>query len=120
MIVRGVVTRGRGIAKEVFGVPTANLVFNVTPNIAAGVYAGFVSIASHQKNTFPVAICIGADGGTKFEVHIFDFDGDLVGTTLDVEVLDRVSDIVPWESEEQMREKIQNDLETVQKFLQNE
>ena len=117
MTVHGIVVKGSGTAGKVFSVPTANLVFDVAPNIAAGVYAGLVSIASHKKNALPAAICVGADGKNKFEVHILDFDGNLVGTTLDVEVLDRVSDIVPWESEEQMRKKIQNDLVIVRNFI---
>ncbi|MBI1907965.1 riboflavin kinase [Candidatus Uhrbacteria bacterium] len=114
MIVRGTVVRGQGLAGKMFGTPTANLALEAPLGIPAGVYIGRTS---YKGTALPSIICYGADGLKKFEVHILNADLELMGETLAVEIGDKVSDLIPWESEEVMRKKIYDDIAKAQVLL---
>lgn len=113
MIIRGTVVKGEGIAGKLFGTPTANLVVENAPDLEAGVYAGTAMV---DGNTHAAAIYF-ADPKKKIEVHLLDFTGNLVGKTLDVDIGERVSGHVAWESEDQMRDKILDDIRRVRAVL---
>lgn len=104
----GNVIRGNGIAGSVYGIPTANLSLISRPDIAPGVYAG---LAHWGDRIFQSVICFDADGQGKFEVHLFDFTGDLYGTRLSVDVQSKISNLIPWTTQEAMQQKILNDIE---------
>lgn len=112
MMVSGIVEKGRGEAGPVFGLPTANI--TVGGWFRPGIYSGKVTVGD---KTYGAAICYGAMKD-KLEAHLLDFSGDLYGQTITVEILDKVSDIDPMISVEQMRDKIQKDLKKVKLCLQ--
>lgn len=114
MIVRGTVVRGKGQAGKIFGTPTANLELAAPLSIPIGVYIGRTS---YKGSALPSVICYGSDGDNKFEVHLIGVDMNLLGETLSVEIGDKVSDLVPWESEEKMRAKIYSDIQKAQALL---
>ena len=107
--VEGVVVQGDRRGKEL-GFPTANLGVQgdllVPPD---GVYAG--SARGH-----PAAVSIGTNphfGGTerRVEAHLLDFDGDLYGDRLVVELWERLRDQASFESETDLVAAIADDVE---------
>lgn len=82
------------------GFPTANLRFDYTPAMPSlGIYAGRVTLADPQVGpAHPSLVSIGtrptfhAGGAVLVEVHLLDFDGDLYGTELGVELVARLRD----------------------------
>jgi riboflavin kinase/FMN adenylyltransferase len=92
------------------GYPTANL--RLEPDLACpqyGIYAGFG--LGHRA-----AISIGTNphyGGTerRIEPYLLDFDGDLYGRRLVVELWERLRDEAVFESEEALVEQIARDVE---------
>ena len=92
------------------GYPTANL--RLEPDLACpryGIYAGFG--LGHRA-----AISIGTNphyGGTerRIEPYLLDFDGDLYGKRLVVELWERLRDEAVFESEAELVEQIARDVE---------
>lgn len=114
MMIRGTIVKGLGIAGRELGFPTANIAPSMMVVIPDGVYAGRMTVGDA---TYRAAICIGADGKKKIEAHLLDFSGDIVGETVELNVLERVNDLVPWESVEQMKKKIADDITAVARLL---
>lgn len=117
--INGTVAHGDGRGRTI-GFPTANLedIDEVIPS--PGVYAG---IASTENVDHPAAIHIGksptfgSGEATKVEVHLIDFDGDLYGQSLRVELIDRVRDIVRFESAQALAKQLQKDIQSAQQML---
>jgi riboflavin kinase/FMN adenylyltransferase len=97
------------------GYPTANLF--VDPSVLVpgyGIYAGFahaVGVESHRA-----AISIGLNphyGGEerRIEPHLLDFEGDLYGRRLLVELWERLRDEQVFESEQELIDQIARDVE---------
>ena len=107
--VEGIVVHGdhRGAT---LGFPTANLA--VPPDLlvpALGIYAG--AALGHRA-----AISIGTNphyGGTerRVEAHLLDFDGDLYGQRLVLELWERLRDEAAFGSEAELVEAIERDVE---------
>lgn len=102
---------GKGEAGSVYGAPTLNLaqpIFGFD-----GVYAGLVHTGESEMQA---AVCIGAQPG-KCEFHALtnnlpEMNGEIILT-----LLARVSRLTPWESEDQMREKIHSDIVLVRRYF---
>jgi riboflavin kinase/FMN adenylyltransferase len=96
------------------GYPTANL--RLEPDLACpryGIYAGFG--LGHRA-----AISIGTNphyGGTerRIEPYLLDFDGDLYGKRLVVELWERLRDEAVFDSEAALVEQIARDVEATQR-----
>lgn len=106
--------RGRTI-----GVPTANLGQIKTVLPPAGVYAGLATIAG---TTYAAAINIGpnptfADFNTKVEVHLIQFEGDLYGESLSVGLIDRLRDVRPFASVEELLDQVRLDIATARDLV---
>jgi riboflavin kinase/FMN adenylyltransferase len=110
----GQVVRGQGFAMLAFGLPTANLELVEAVTLEPGVYAAYSYVGSDRYNS---VVYIGPQGSEKFEVHLFDFSGDLYEQTLEVEILTMVSQHVPWESEEQMKAKVAADVQKARDYF---
>ena len=113
----GNVIHGDGFAGEGYGIPTANLSLLERPDLAPGVYAGY---ATWGDKHFESLICFDADRHGKFEVHLFDFTGNLYDTRLSVDVRSKLSDLVPWTGEEAMRKKVGNDVNRARAFFESQ
>ncbi len=80
------------------GYPTANLRFDYTPALPPlGVYTGRVSVPERGVGPgHPALVSIGTrptfhDAGQLLvEVHLLDYDGDLYGAALELELLHRL------------------------------
>jgi riboflavin kinase / FMN adenylyltransferase len=95
----GIVVAGDRRGREL-GFPTANLQFGYRPAMPLlGIYAGRVTKAGTSVAAgHPSLISIGTrptfheDAGVLAEVHLLDFDGDLYGEQMGVELLARLRD----------------------------
>ncbi len=115
MIVRGTVIKGQGVAGSIFGVPTANLELEQSLTLPAGVYLGRTS---YQGTAYPSVICYGASAdGQKFEVHLLNTNLELVGQTLNVELGDKVSDLITESNVDVLRAKILDDVQKAKNIL---
>ncbi len=99
--------RGRSI-----GFPTANLTAVKTLIPPDGVYAG---IGHVQGRPFPAAVHIGpnptfGEAQRKLEVHLVGFEGELYGSRLDVDLLERLRAIRRFENVETLKQQLQEDV----------
>ncbi len=80
------------------GFPTANLEFDYLPALPAlGIYLGTVAVPDRQLGpAHPALVSVGVrptfheHGRVLVEVYLLDWDGDLYGTRLQVQVLERL------------------------------
>lgn len=110
----GIVGRGAERGREL-GFPTANLmeVTNLVPG--DGVYAGMTTAAG---TGFPAAVNIGpnptfGESARKIEVHLLDFQGDLYGTPLNVDLFQRIRDVRKFASVDDLKTQLRQDLAKV-------
>ena len=107
--------RGRGL-----GFPTANLRFDYTPAMPSlGIYAGRVVPAVRGvSGGQPALISVGTrptfhtGGEVLAEVHLLDWDGDLYGERLGVELVARLRDERRFDGVEALVEQMRRDAET--------
>jgi riboflavin kinase/FMN adenylyltransferase len=105
----GIVVHGEGRGR-LLGFPTANL--DSIPHLLVpelGIYAG--AVLGHRA-----AISIGTNptyGGTerRVEAHLLDFDGDLYGQRLVVELWERLRDEAAYSSEAELIAAIEQDVQ---------
>ncbi len=101
------VVRGDGVSGPIYHLPTANFAFKERLPLQDGVYAGRVTVEGER---YHAVIVYGVGEPPKFEAHLFDFDGDLVGKVLGVSIEKKLSELIPWVSVERMRQKILHDV----------
>ncbi len=107
---------GRGIK---LGFPTANIETQKELLPPAGIYAAFVEV---EQKRYMAALNIGAkptfaDYTFTFEVHLLDYDGDLRGKRLNTEFVEKLRDIVKFDSPEMLKKQIAADVEKVREIL---
>lgn len=113
---KGRVKKGLHIGRKL-GYPTANLAFEQGTVPASGVYA---ARALHNYRHYYAAVVIGTryEGDQPLlEVHLLDFKGDLYGEMLEVEILEKVSEIGKLEHHLLVK-KIEEDIRKVRAYLQ--
>ncbi len=116
--VTGVVEAGarRGRA---LGFPTANLTAVETLLPANGVYAGRVEL---DERTHPAAVHLGpnptfAEDVQKLEVHVLDYQGDLYGQTLSVDLIAHIRDTMHFTDVTALQTQLTNDLSAVRQIV---
>jgi riboflavin kinase/FMN adenylyltransferase len=103
------------------GYPTANLAVDPTLLVPRyGIYAG--SALGPDREQHRAAISIGTNphyGGEerRIEPHLLDFEGDLYGRRLVVELWQRLRDEQVFESEQALVEQISRDVESTRKAV---
>jgi riboflavin kinase/FMN adenylyltransferase len=112
--ISGTVIRGAERGRTI-GFRTANLegVRTVLPR--DGVYAGRAQVGG---TWYAAGINLGpnptfADQERKLEAHLLDYAGDLYGSRIDVEFIDRLRDTVRFESVETLTAQLKQDMERV-------
>jgi len=117
----GLVTDGLKKGRTI-GFPTANLDLDanyVFPK--EGVYMGYAYIANKKRKAL---ICISTHPTINqlldpiVEVHILDFDENIYGLTIYVDLIDFIRDIFEFKDLEELREQIEKDREKVKNTLQ--
>lgn len=116
--VAGIVVSGHGRGVEL-GFPTANLKPEKELLPEPGIYAAF---ASGEGNRYRAALNIGekptfADYTFTFEAHLLDFSGDLRGKRLDIHFVEKLRDIIKFDSPEKLKKQIAADIEKTRTVL---
>jgi len=111
-VLRGQVIKGFQRGRTI-GVPTANLDCGDQLIPAEGVYVGRSTI---DGTTHAAAISIGTmptfgENQPQVEVHLIDFNGDLYGQTLDVEILDWLRDQWKFSGVDALKRKMDQDIQ---------
>ena len=115
----GIVVKGDGLATDT-GFPTANIDCKLKSGaqVTTGVFAAQATIDNQKYNS---ALIITPKGNSyKFEVHVLDFKADLYGKYLEVDLIQKVSEIENYDSNEELLEKIKNDINMVKQVFAGE
>ena len=107
MKLKGKVVKGAGL-----GFKTANLSINKSFELADGVYFAKVNYDGQEYQAIAI-MGIRQD----IEVYLLDFEGDLYDQILEVEVLEKIRDLVQYNTEEGLRQKIEEDVEKAKKYF---
>ena len=117
----GEVTKGKQIGRQI-GFPTANLTLpeqKLMP--ACGVYAVWVTMPDHSKRGG--MLCIGhrptveQNGEISVEVHIFDFNGNLYGTSISIDFIEKLRDERHFDSLEELQKQLMLDAALAQETI---
>lgn len=120
----GVVVRGRQLGRTI-GVPTANILPQegklYPPN---GVYASRIHIEMKDRHVSEDPFrawkgitnigdnpTVNDEGNITIESHIFDFDGDIYGAVIHVELIERVRGERRFDSVEELAEQMRADMD---------
>lgn len=111
----GNIVKGDGKGKG-FGYPTANLdCKKIDVRFSEGIYAAHATLERSEHR----AALIIRENPWKVEVHLLDFpDTDIYGKVLAVEPHQKVSSIEPYESVEELKKKIHDDIQAVRAVLE--
>lgn len=116
--VQGIISRGYRRGTEVIGYPTANIESEkVIP--AIGVYAIIAQLdGKWHQGVINIGYC-PTFGNEKItaEVHLLDFHGDIYGKDMEVFFIDRIRDELHFDSPEQLREQIEQDITQARAIL---
>lgn len=118
--VRGTVVRGAGRGRTI-GIPTINLepldprkllppdgVYAVTTTIGESTYGGMMN--QGPRPTF-------GEQGRTLEIHLFDFDGELYGATVNVAWVKRLRDVQAFPSREALVAQLERDRQAARAAL---
>lgn len=113
MRLSGIIIHGEKIGRTL-GYPTANIDVAREEGLHAGVYASWVII---EEKKYKGALVI-ADAPWKVEVHIIDMPPkDMYGSSITIEVKERISDIVAFPTVDALKRKIEEDIDAIKKIL---
>lgn len=109
----GVVTKGKGLGKDL-NFPTANIRIEEPYKLIPkdGVYLVQSEIGGHQtygmmnigKNP-----TVSQDNQTHIEVHFFDYEGDLYGKALKIELLDHLRSEIKFPNVDALKAQLKKD-----------
>jgi riboflavin kinase/FMN adenylyltransferase len=113
----GTVTQGAKRGRTL-GFPTANLDNIETLIPTDGVYAGVIQRAGRS---YPAAVNIGPNptfGETrrKIEAHLVDYEGELYGEQIDVDLFDHIRANVQFANAEELKKQLNEDIATVRRL----
>ncbi len=111
-LIRGVVESGRKLGRTL-GFPTANVAIDPALHIKIGVYISRVKIESVWHSAVTNVGTNPTVGGNSLrsESHIFNYNGDLYGTTISVELGVMLRSEMKFDSIEALKRQIELDVE---------
>jgi riboflavin kinase/FMN adenylyltransferase len=120
----GVVVEGDHRGREL-GFPTANLAFDYVPAMPPrGIYTGLVSVPERGVGPgHPALVSIGVrptfhdEGRLLVEVYLLDYDGDLYGATLELELRHRLRDEQRFEDADALVTQMRRDEADARRLL---
>lgn len=117
--IRGRVTHGNKLGRTL-GFPTANLLLHRQVSPLQGVYAVQVDTPNGRFNGIANVGNRPTINGTKalLEVHLFDFNGDLYGKTIDVVFQYKVRDEIKFPGVDALQAQIAQDVAAVYAYFQ--
>lgn len=119
MKIKGIVEKGLGLGKSEF-VPTLNLMLGEEPvGLEFGVYVCRVLIEGEvYGGVMHYGIRSSVDNLITFEVNVFEFEKQIYGEEVEVEVLDKLREIVKFDSFEELKVQILKDVNSAKKILE--
>ena len=116
--VSGVVVGGQQLGRTL-GVPTANLALPPTNRLAFGVYAVRARLGERRLNgvaSFGVRPTVDS-GAPLLETFLFDFNADIYGQTLEVEIVARIRPELKFDGLEALKAAMQSDIAAARALL---
>lgn len=119
----GVVAKGKGLGRQL-NYPTANIQiaedYKLIPKQGA-----YIVSSKINDNTFFGMMNIGTNPTVNgrqqtIEVHFFDFDADIYGETIQIDLLQRIRDEQKFESVEALKTQLSLDKQTALHFISNQ
>jgi riboflavin kinase/FMN adenylyltransferase len=115
--------RGRSL-----GFPTANLAFDYVPAMPAlGIYVGQVAVPERAVGpAHPALVSVGVrptfhdEGTVLVEAHLLDFDGDLYGAGLQLDLLERLRDERRFDDAAALVAQMKRDEANARDYLRND
>ncbi|HAZ16349.1 MAG: hypothetical protein A3H59_02915 [Candidatus Jacksonbacteria bacterium RIFCSPLOWO2_02_FULL_43_9] len=117
--IKGEVVRGAGRGKHL-GIPTMNIQYQDIPNIQHGIYVCRICIDDVWRGAvmhFGPVLMFEPDTVTC-EVHVFDFDQNVVGKDVEVEVVSYIRPIKMFDSIRLLIDAIENDCRVARLYFQ--
>jgi riboflavin kinase/FMN adenylyltransferase len=116
--INGIVVSGKGGGRKI-GYPTANLKIIDDSTPPAGVYACWVQLENGQKvpGILISGVWLEANGNLSEEVYLLDFNGDLYGQELSVEVIDKIRELVKISTAIDLVKLIESDIGLTRRIL---
>lgn len=121
--VDGEVIKGAGRGSRILGYPTANFVPQQEIVPKEGVYAVKVTIPHYETLKGVANIGKNPTFGNidiSYEVHIFDFQENIVGKTIRVHFIERIRDEKKFNSADELKENIAHDIAMAKKILKKD
>ena len=118
--IKGEVIHGKGLGKFV-GMPTANLDFdivNANMDIDMGVYASLVHLEKEYIGVTNIGTrpSVDNDKTISIETHILDFDRDIYGEIIEIELLEKIRDIKKFNNIEEVKKQVDKDILVAKKI----
>ena len=119
IILTGEVVHGKGLGRTV-GMPTANLLVAEGKLPEAGVYAGIVEVEGNQYKAVtnignrPSVDC---DQQVTVESFIMDFEGDLYGKQMKLELVKYLRPVQKFSGLEGVLEQVKKDIAEAKKYV---
>lgn len=117
--IEGMVIKGKGRGKAILNIPTANITTPVEIAPRKGVYAvrvGYNSTVLEGVANIGTNPTFG-NSGMSYEVHLFNFHGDLLGKKLRIYFIKRIRDELPFPDPASLEQQIRSDIETAKEIL---
>lgn len=113
--------QGRG---KILGFPTAN--FDLTDPVEDGIYVGFTEIDPSSGATMRLASLVFIGANVTFgednrhgEVYILDYDENLYGQEIAVDLQKKIRDNMKFNSPEQLIDQMRQDERVAREFFSN-
>lgn len=115
----GTVVAGHKLGRKL-GFPTANIHMNSLEGIESGVW--LVTVKCREANLWGVANIghrpsVNTSEMPIAEIHILDFNEDIYGEKLEVQLIKKIRDEKRFESVDVLREAITNDISSAISFI---
>ncbi len=117
--INGVVKKGYGLAHEKLGFATANIAAKANQiKVKFGVYKVLLTIEGENKKlpaimNFGIKPTLQQDLAPLYEVHILDFNSDIYGKKVTIELLDFLREEKKFSSLQQLKEQITADISSL-------
>lgn len=112
-IISGYVESGRKLGRTL-GFPTANVALDSSISVPSGVYLSRIQIEGGEWlqsiTNIGVNPTIDTQTALRSESYIFDFEGDIYGKQVAIELLDHLRDEIQFNSIEELQKQIREDV----------
>lgn len=105
----GIVQKGGGYGRTL-GFPTANI---PVATDASGIFAARITCEGKEHS----AAVYSDTKRNLFEAHLLDFDGDLYGKEIEIELLEKIRDDMRFADEDEARNVIGEDVANVRAYF---